>query len=96
MSSEIRSPCLLSRRDFIRLVGGLATLGVASFILWPRTAFANVPPPGAILPVALFQASCNRCGKCVATCPHNAIRQNNEGLPLSNRRPSFPDRTSAN
>ena len=72
---------LCSRRDFLKMTGGVAALGVAYAILRPQPAFASVRPPGAILPADRFRATCNRCGKCAAICPNRAIRQNAEGLP---------------
>ncbi len=72
---------LISRRDFLRLSGGIAGLGVAYWILRPQPAFASVPPPGAVLPIAYFRAICQRCARCVAACPHRALRQDAEGLP---------------
>lgn len=72
---------MITRRDFLKLSGGVAALGISFLILRPQPAFASILPPGAIQPVAFFRAACNRCGKCVAVCPHRALRQNNEGLP---------------
>ncbi len=70
----------ITRRDFLKLAGGVAALGVSYFVLRPQTTFAGVLPPGAI-PLDQFRAACARCGKCAAVCPHRAIRLNAEGLP---------------
>ncbi len=74
--SDHNKPLQLSRRDFLRVFGGLAAGGVAASILIPQPRFPRVLPPGAILPAESFRAACNGCGKCVAVCPHNALRQN--------------------
>ena len=81
MSDESGVRGLISRRDFLKLTGGVAALGVAYAILRPQAAFASVPPPGALVPIDRFRATCNRCGKCAAICPHRALRQNSAGLP---------------
>jgi ferredoxin-type protein NapF len=71
----------VSRRDFLRFIGGLAAGGVSLAILIPPTLFPRVLPPGAILPAESFRSACNGCGKCVAVCPHNTLRQNIFGQP---------------
>lgn len=71
----------LTRREFITLVGAATGLGIACWILLPQPAFAGVLPPGARTPLIFFSAMCSRCGKCVSACPHNAMRQNSQGLP---------------
>jgi ferredoxin-type protein NapF len=71
-----------TRRQVFRFAGGAAGLGLAFLILRPRPTFANVPPPGALTPPAAFRAACNGCGKCVAICPHQAVRQDGGGLPF--------------
>jgi ferredoxin-type protein NapG len=71
----------ISRRDFLALLGGASALGLSYLILRPQPAFASVLPPGARTPFALFHATCLRCGKCTAACPHQAIRQDAQGLP---------------
>lgn len=70
-----KKPLQLSRRDFLRFLGGLAAGGLSLSILIPQPSFPRVLPPGAILPAEKFRAACNGCGKCVAVCPHNALRQ---------------------
>lgn len=74
MTDNIK-PLQLSRRDFLRVIGGLAAGGLAFGILSPQPSFPRMLPPGAISPVEKFRATCNGCGKCVAVCPHNALRQ---------------------
>jgi ferredoxin-type protein NapF len=79
--SENKKPLQLTRRDFLKVIGGVAALGVSYGILSPQSTFPRVSPPGAILPAESFRAACNGCGKCVAVCPHNALRQNIFGQP---------------
>lgn len=74
--TDSKKPLKLSRRDFLRVIGGLAASGLSLGILIPPPSFPRVLPPGAILPAEKFRATCNGCGKCVAVCPHNALRQN--------------------
>ena len=72
---------LFSRRDFLAVLGGTTALGVSYLLLRPQPAAAGVLPPGARVPFEHFAAACLRCGKCTAACPHDAIRQNIQGLP---------------
>ena len=78
MSFELKT---LSRRDFLKLTGGFAAFGFAILALRPQPTFPNVLPPGALVPLDHFRAACQRCGKCAAICPHNAIRQSADGFP---------------
>ena len=80
MASAQTSSLRLTRRDFIRFIGGVAVLGVSYGILSPQSTFPRIMPPGA-LPTEVFRSTCNGCGKCVAVCPHNALRQNIFGQP---------------
>lgn len=70
-----------TRREFLTITGSATALAISYLILRPQPAFASVSPPGALAPAMLFNAACSRCGKCVSACPHQAIRQNNQGLP---------------
>ena len=70
-----------TRREFLAVIGGLTALSVSGWILNTPPVSAEVRPPGALMPNALFRAACVRCGKCVSACPHQAIRQNMERLP---------------
>jgi ferredoxin-type protein NapF len=70
-----------TRREFLTIAGSATALGVSYLILHPQPTVASVLLPGALAPAALFSAACSRCGKCVSACPHQAIRQNNQGLP---------------
>ncbi|MBI5300816.1 MAG: 4Fe-4S dicluster domain-containing protein [Chloroflexi bacterium] len=79
--SNHNQPLKMSRRDFLKLAGGVAAFGFSAFVLVPQPTFPRVLLPGALLPAARFQAACNRCGKCAAVCPHDAIRQSADGLP---------------
>ncbi len=74
----------LTRREFITVVGATTGLGIAYWILHPHPTFASVLPPGAHTSLIFFNATCSRCGKCVSACPHDAIRQDNLGLPYVN------------
>ncbi len=82
MPSTHKPAARLTRREFVKLMGGLAASGLALLILRPQPAFSSVLPPGAVLPANRFRALCQRCGKCVAICTRRAIRQNAEGLPF--------------
>lgn len=79
--AENKKPLTLTRRDFLKVIGGVAALGVSFAILSPSPSFPRVLPPGALLPADRFRAACNGCGKCVAVCPHNALRADIFGQP---------------
>ena len=70
----------LSRRDFLRVVGGATSASFLYLLLRPKWGFSSVPPPGA-LPEGDFEATCIRCGKCLIACEQNAIVLDEEGLP---------------
>ncbi|MFZ5908478.1 MAG: 4Fe-4S dicluster domain-containing protein [Chloroflexota bacterium] len=73
-------PGKLSRRDFMRVVGGVTSAGFLYLLLRPKWTFNSVRPPGA-LPGAAFESICIRCGKCLTACKQNAISLNEQGLP---------------
>jgi ferredoxin len=62
----------LLRRDFLKMgfvgVGGLALLVGAGEV----TAKAHVRPPG-VLKESSFLADCNRCGRCLDSCPTQGL-----------------------
>jgi ferredoxin-type protein NapF len=70
----------ITRRDFLKMAGGVAALGVWYLIVRPQLTFSSVLPPGA-LPREQFRAACLRCGKCAAACSQRAIQLSAEGLP---------------
>lgn len=75
----------LSRRNFLRLSGGVVGAGLAYWTLRPPTAAAatGVLPPGA-LPGPDFQAACLRCGRCASICDQQAIEIGVDGRPYLN------------
>ncbi len=80
----VEQPGSLSRRDFLRVVGGVTGASLLYLLLRPdKREFGSVRPPGA-LPGAGFEAQCIRCGKCLIACDQNAITLNLEGLPQIN------------
>jgi ferredoxin-type protein NapG len=70
----------VSRRDFLRIVGGVTGAGLLYFLLNSDSASATIFPPGA-LPENDFRAICIRCSKCTAVCEQRAIQIANDGLP---------------
>jgi ferredoxin-type protein NapF len=72
---------LMSRRNFLRLSGGVIGAGLAGRLLRPRPlAAAGVLPPGAQSGVN-FETICLRCGKCAAICDQQAIKLSTDGIP---------------
>ncbi len=73
----------VSRRDFLRLSGGVVGAGLAYWTLRPKTTAVadGVLPPGA-LPVGDFAAACLRCGRCTAVCDQHAIEMGVDGRPF--------------
>jgi len=70
----------ISRRDFLRIAGGITGAGILYFLLNSESATATVFPPGA-LPEKDFRAICVRCGKCAAVCDQKAIQIAVDGRP---------------
>jgi ferredoxin-type protein NapF len=71
----------VSRRDFLRITGGITGAGILHLLLNSDTATATVLPPGALSEDA-FRAVCLRCGKCAAICNQQAIQVAVDGLPF--------------
>ncbi|MBC8506513.1 MAG: 4Fe-4S dicluster domain-containing protein [Anaerolineales bacterium] len=70
----------LTRREFLRISGGTASAGLVYLLLKPKSASANIKPPGA-LPEPDFSALCLRCGKCTSACEQLAIQIDRQGFP---------------
>ncbi|MBL7163017.1 MAG: 4Fe-4S dicluster domain-containing protein [Anaerolineales bacterium] len=70
----------LSRRDFLRIVGGTTSAGLIFLLLKPKSVSAGILPPGA-LAGSDFSAICLRCGKCTAVCEQQAIQIDAQGFP---------------
>ncbi|MBC8336583.1 MAG: 4Fe-4S dicluster domain-containing protein [Anaerolineales bacterium] len=73
----------ITRRDFLRVIGGVSSAGLLYLLLRPKWEFSSVRPPGA-LPGGDFESFCIRCGKCLTACDQNAISLDDEGLPEIN------------
>jgi len=80
----------LSRRDFLRITGGTASAGFVYLLLKPKTASANIKPPGA-LSEPDFSALCLRCGKCTSACEQHALKIDNQGFPFIDGIPGWCD-----
>ncbi len=71
----------VSRREFLRLTGGVAAGGLLVLLLKPSPVYAiGARPPGA-MPELLLSSSCIHCSRCVAVCDQNAIQLDENGLP---------------
>lgn len=76
MPGEMKPPdesVLFTRRDIVQA----GTVIIAAGVLWPTSMTSAeagfLRPPGALLERD-FSARCSRCGRCIRTCPNQALQ----------------------
>ncbi len=76
---------LLTRREFLRITGGVVGSGLLGIMVTPYLTRSSTPvrPPGS-LPEPAFLAACIHCGRCANICDRDAIRLDSDGTPYLN------------